>query len=393
MQTLAGKGDLERFGVAAILNSLADGAYVTDAERTILFWNRAAERIAGWEAPLVVGKNCRDNILVHVDKDGHELCGKEYCPLHRAIVTNQPSTVPMLVYAQRQDGGRVPVEVTVAPLHDRAGRVIGGIEVFRDLSRLHEDLRHAQGVQAHALACEIPADPRVEIETCSVPEGDLGGDFHRVACLDGRRYAAVIADVMGHGIAAALYCMRIRALWDEFSADLTHPARLLRALNGRLHDLVAREGSFVTAVAACYDADTGDLTVARAGHPAPMILDASGGLRQPGGRQPALGLVPELPYEETADHLAPGETLLLYSDGAVEVTDADGAELGAEGLARLLGGQQHADGRMRLCRLEEQLLEYSNRLRLADDLTLVRLARPARGGATPPSPPPASVPL
>ncbi len=170
MRTLVGGCDVERFGVAAILHSLADGAYITDTERCLLFWNRAAERITGWDAASVVGKNCRDNILVHVDKDGHELCGKEYCPLHRAIVTNQPSEGSLLVYAQRRGGGRVPVEVTVAPLHDEAGQVNGGIEVFRDLSLLHEDLRRAQEVQAHALACELPPDRRVEIETRYVPE-------------------------------------------------------------------------------------------------------------------------------------------------------------------------------------------------------------------------------
>jgi PAS domain-containing protein len=70
-----------------LLNSLADGLYVTDLDRRILFWNSAAERITGWAAQEVVGRTCFDNILCHVDKDGHALCGQEYCPLPRSIVT------------------------------------------------------------------------------------------------------------------------------------------------------------------------------------------------------------------------------------------------------------------------------------------------------------------
>ena len=61
----------------ALLNSLADGAYITDVDRKILFWNHAAERITGWPAQEVVGRTCHDNLLVHEDKDGHPLCGKE----------------------------------------------------------------------------------------------------------------------------------------------------------------------------------------------------------------------------------------------------------------------------------------------------------------------------
>ena len=57
----------------------------------LVFWSRAAERITGWPAQEVVNHRCADNILVHVDKDGHQLCGEEHCPLHRAMVTAEMS--------------------------------------------------------------------------------------------------------------------------------------------------------------------------------------------------------------------------------------------------------------------------------------------------------------
>ena len=74
---------------SVILDSLGDGVYVCDRERTIVYWSKSAERITGWTRQDVVGRQCLDDVLNHVDKDGHRLCGKEFCPLHRAMVTQR----------------------------------------------------------------------------------------------------------------------------------------------------------------------------------------------------------------------------------------------------------------------------------------------------------------
>ena len=70
--------DLRKFGAREILQLLPDGAYICDRDRRIVFWNDAAARITGWTSDHVVGKHCRDNILVHIDKDGHPLCGSAW---------------------------------------------------------------------------------------------------------------------------------------------------------------------------------------------------------------------------------------------------------------------------------------------------------------------------
>lgn len=106
--------NLINIDAGTILDSLGDGVYVTDPDRQILYWNKTAERITGWSSADMVGRFCFDEILSHVDKDGHPLCGKEYCPLHRSIVTGIGSECP-LVFALGKDGRRVPVQVSVAP--------------------------------------------------------------------------------------------------------------------------------------------------------------------------------------------------------------------------------------------------------------------------------------
>ncbi len=62
-------GDLLNIDATLILDSLGDGVYVTDLERKIIYWNRAAERITGWVGADIVGRHCFDDILCHVDKD------------------------------------------------------------------------------------------------------------------------------------------------------------------------------------------------------------------------------------------------------------------------------------------------------------------------------------
>ncbi len=360
-----------------LLNLLADGAYITDRQRRIVFWNTAAERITGWPAEEVVGRGCHDNILMHVDKDGHPLCGHEHCPLHRSIVTGQPSPTPLLVFAQHKRRLRTPVEVMVSPVRNHAGEVIGGIEVFRDLTEHMQDQLRAQRIQAAAVSCQLPSDERVEFETCYQPRDIVGGDFYRIECFEVDQYALLIADAMGHGVAAALNTIQLRSLWNDHRAELRSPARFIEMLNNRLHALVQREGYFGTAVYATYNAVTGQLTCVRAGHPSPLLFRSGGGSEAVGSRNPPLGMLPDSGYEETTVQLEPHDTLLLFTDGATEIPGGREGTLGADGLQRLARAQTRDDdpAGFRLAALEQQLMQFSNQIHLPDDLTLIKLRR------------------
>jgi sigma-B regulation protein RsbU (phosphoserine phosphatase) len=368
---------LEGLGAREILNSLADGVYITDASRRILFWNHAAERITGWPAKEVVGTRCQDNILVHIDKDGHELCGHELCPLRRSIVTGQPSPKPLLVFAKSKSGKRVPVEVTTAPIQSADGRVVGGIELFRDVTGPAQDMMRAKTIQQGCLQCAPSADDRVQWEVRYTPSDIVGGDFYRVERLGADRYTLFVADMMGHGVAAALYSVQLRSFWEDQRSQLNSPATFLTALNSRLHALAPEAGSFATAVCANIDAATGEMTYVCAGHPPPLILRANGYIDRARDPQPALGMFAGLDYTNWTERLLPGDTLLLYTDGAVEVTNARDEQLGVAGLSQLIGEQLRAspDRQLQLAKLEEQLLLYSNAIRLPDDLTLLKLQR------------------
>jgi diguanylate cyclase (GGDEF)-like protein/PAS domain S-box-containing protein len=114
-----------------LLDHLYDGLYFVDPQRKITFWNRTAEQITGFSADEVIGSRCCDNILNHVDAAGNVLCDNG-CPLSKAMGAG--TSIESQVYLRHKQGHRVPVAVRIRPLPGADGQVIGGIELFQDLS-------------------------------------------------------------------------------------------------------------------------------------------------------------------------------------------------------------------------------------------------------------------
>lgn len=369
--------EVGQFGPAEILNSLCDGAYITDTERRIVFWNQAAERITGWSAAEVVGQSCFSNILAHLDKDGNPLCGKENCPLHRSIVTRRSSDAPQLVFAKTKAGTRVPVEVTVSPLVDGEGRVIGGVEMFRDASDALAEMTRAHIIQQNALRCDVPEDARLAVSTCYRPRDLVGGDFYQIEHLDGPRYVILVADVMGHGVSSALHTMQLHALWEDLRDECAHPALVFTSINRSVRAMAPDEGYFATALCVVVDVETGRLTYAQAGHPPPLLLHADGVISQLEAGQPALGLVDRFQFKEQEGVLGPGERLLAFTDGAVEINNMRDEELGFSGLGEIWRdvAADRPLGPEGMIRFQESLLAYSGCIHLPDDLTLIEVAR------------------
>lgn len=368
--------DLNRIHSESILDNLPDGLYITDLDRRIVFWNRAAEHITGWSRDEVVGKYCRDNVLCHVDKDGHLLCGREHCPLHRAMITGTSSRTPHLIFAQRRDRRRIPVEVSVSPLCDPDGSVIGGIEVFRDLSSHFEDLDRARVIQREAVGIGVQPDPRMRIGIRYTPHDEVGGDFYRIDDLSEDRVAFFVADIVGHGVPAALYAMELRALWEEGSQLTAQPAAYLDWLSHRVEKFLGMGmGYFATALHVIYEPGTGAVECATAGHPAPLIVRAGQQVESLTATGPGLGLLPHPDYEMAYTHLEPGDSLLIYTDGAFEIENRDDVFLTEEQFQRMVLNAQIERGSTGLADLETALLRYSDQLSLPDDLTLISLHR------------------
>ncbi|WP_169978346.1 GGDEF domain-containing protein [Tautonia rosea] len=114
-----------------LLDRLYDGVYFVDRNRTILYWNQAAERLSGYASSEVVGHACQDNILCHTDCRGTPLCSRA-CPLLQAIQEDEPTSAR--VFLKHRKGHRVAVDVSVMPIYDDDGQNVGAVEIFRDAS-------------------------------------------------------------------------------------------------------------------------------------------------------------------------------------------------------------------------------------------------------------------
>lgn len=119
-----------------IINNLTDGVYFVDTERTITFWNAAAETITGYTADEIVGKRCQDNILNHIDEEGRPLC-QVGCPLFATLIDGNQRK--HRVFLRHKDGHRIPILVNIFPVVDN-GEIKGAIEIFtRDSPVRYDD--------------------------------------------------------------------------------------------------------------------------------------------------------------------------------------------------------------------------------------------------------------
>lgn len=128
-----------------LLDNLYDGVYFIDPDRRITYWNRGAERITGYTEAEVVGTHCWNDILMHVDQEGNQLC-QDGCPVQCVIASGMPTEAE--VFLHHKDGHRVPVRIRATAIVNDAGEIVGAVEIFSDNTekitalQLVEELQH-----------------------------------------------------------------------------------------------------------------------------------------------------------------------------------------------------------------------------------------------------------
>jgi PAS domain S-box-containing protein len=362
------------FSIEEILDNMSDGVYVCDRTRRIVYWSKAAERITGWTAADVVGLRCLEDVLNHVDKDGHRLCGEEHCPLHRSMITGTTTQVPIIVYALSKDGRRIPMHVTAAPLRNAAGEVVGGVETFRDVTPLLTDMQRAGKIQQRMLEQPLPEDPRLRFSTFCMPHDLVGGDFYAIRRIDPNRFGFMLADMEGHGVSAALYTMHLSLLWERRSGLLSDPALFAAAVNDELVRVFEKDVTFATALCGVIDAAQGTLRVSAAGGPPALIIHPDRTVDKVTSSGLPFGYMDGVTYRETPSRLSPGDHILIFSDGAFEIHDSGNRPLGLDGILGILKRLEYPQTPLSMTVLEKELLKFSNDIRLQDDVTIIEVS-------------------
>lgn len=241
---------------------------------------------------------------------------------------------------------------------------------------MKRDLEIAREIQRWLVPETPPAVPGLDIAFSSKPANTVGGDYYDAFPLDPEQppgkenpVMLVVADVAGKSVPAAL-------LMATFHASL----RSVASAGTSLTDTVTRmnrycfahnmEGQrFTTAFFAEYDPTNRTLTYVRAGHNEPFLLRASGQFERLDAGALPLGIDPNVPYLTTEITLAPGDLLLIYSDGLIEAVNLREEEFGEQRVIDVLKTSHRETAAQTMQRLLSSVQAFTGQRRQYDDLT------------------------
>jgi len=238
--------------------------------------------------------------------------------------------------------------------------------------RFEQELEVARLIQQNFLPKQLPELSGWQVAAYYRPAREVGGDFYDVIPLPDDRIGFVIGDVTDKGVPAALVMAATRSVLRASAQRLVDPGVVLERVNEHLCPDMP-EKMFVTCLYGVLEPASGRFRFADAGHDLPYVKTADGSVELRARGMP-LGLMPGMAYEEKETVLAPGDSLLLHSDGVVEAHDPQGAMFGfprlKEAVARYPGGGELID------RVLSDLRGHTGAdAEQEDDITMVTLAR------------------
>jgi phosphoserine phosphatase RsbU/P len=245
-----------------------------------------------------------------------------------------------------------------------------------------EEMANAAAIQRSMLPPPLPAGAVagwLDVFAKMRPARDVGGDFYDYFPLDEHRFAVVIADVCGKGVPASLFMAVTRTVIRLVARE----GGDVGAGIGRANDLLCAENDlsmFATLFYAVIDAETGALTYCNAGHNPPLLMRAGRGIEELDASGPPLGIVAGIGYAPGAARLAPGDRILLYTDGVTEAADAAAAEFGMARLREAIAACSGAPAEGLVTEVFKRVEAFAGDAPQSDDITCLALVR-TRGKA------------
>ncbi len=239
--------------------------------------------------------------------------------------------------------------------------------------RLEQQLVQIANIQRSLLPQTLPEIPGLKLAASYLTSDESGGDYYDFFPFPDGRWGIVIADVSGHGAAAATVMAMLHAILHGYAAADVSPAAILKYANRRLVGTL-REGSFVTAFLGVYDPRERTMTFARAGHNPPRLKHGDTGrvTDLAGEGDPPLGLFEEFDPGEEVVQLEQSDTIVLYTDGITEAMNGEREMFGVAGLdASLVNCSGEPDCVMDS--VHKALFEHTGRRSRDDDQTLVAI--------------------
>jgi PAS domain S-box-containing protein len=332
----------------------SEGITIADArspDRPLIYVNEGFERLTGYQASEVLGRNCkflqgRDADPATVDRIRQALQAGEECKVE--------------IRNRRKDGTPFWNRLAITPVRDDTGTLTHFIGIQSDVTarreaeeglrranlQMRRNLDDAAAVQQAWLPQTLPKIPGYEFAWQFRPCDELAGDGLNILRLDEDHVGVYVLDVSGHGVPAALLSATLNHwlsplpeqsfLYVQDADSPTgfapaDPATVAATLN-RQFSAGPQTGKFFTILYGILDLRSREFRYATAGHPPPVRINAAGATNCPLAHGVPIGYVPDFEFGEQSVRLEPGDRLVIYTDGASEAVDADDRELGEQRL-------------------------------------------------------------
>lgn len=314
--------------LAAIVEFSDDAVISKDLQGVITSWNRAAERLFGYTAQEAIGKSV--TIIFPPERLEEE-------PRILELIRRGEPIEHYETVRRRKDGTLLDISLTVSPVRDDRGQIIGVSKIARDITarkraeealreseeRRRQDLERAlktereitETIQRSLLPDRLPQFESVHLAARYMPaspEAAVGGDFYDVFTLPNGHLGLAIGDVAGYGVQAASVMGQVRMLLRAYAHEGHPPSTVIDRVNHLLGP-----GEMVTVLYLVLDSASGQMTYANAGHPPPLATAADGTSRFLYGVDPPL-VGGSYQYKTFSATIAPASTVILYTDGLVE---------------------------------------------------------------------------
>lgn len=283
-------------------------------------------------APVLANNFAQDNQAIEMSiVDGAGATAAVVCPL------GQNEGGQLLLYInmppQRASVAWLAVIALLTKEYQQSEAQRRAQESARQRAVVERDMENAKSIQQSILP-ERPETDGLDVAWSFVPCDAVGGDLIDVIGLTDGRVLLAIADVSGHGLAAALATLSIHSIVQTLIKNGTSTEQMMTMLNDHLCAYLP-DSRFVTMVVVVIDPGTGETHCINAGHSAPLIVGGDGQARELNHESHlVLGVAPGA-LTSASDRLRPDETMLLYTDGLIEMQAPEGGQLRTEGLTVL----------------------------------------------------------
>lgn len=263
----------------------------------------------------------------------------------------------------------------LAALAQQVGTIIKNFITHQKVvvkERLSRELEIAAEIQESMLPARLPQLGGLSMAVSSIPASEVGGDFYDFVTLDDRHLVAIIGDVSGKGIPAAMLTSVTRTMLRVEAMRGEPPHKIIQQANNVLYQDLGRADAFVTVFVAIIDTQEGRLSYASAGHTPTLLWQTeTGQIKQLKATSPPIGI---FGYQESASRvveLEPGDTLVFYTDGITEAHSPNDDLFGLNRLTYIVESRANTPPEKLQQYIQSEVINFCRNAQGRDDATLL----------------------